>query len=224
MQASPESGVGLRGGDRDRISVLDHYPIIDDNAGASQIASHESAPSSTVASSRFDRALLSLTRTHAEGGPQQPSLLHFTTTMPSSCKELRAALAACLQQSDCILVQHNKPLDCLSPPLIDTLPEQCQQLKRGFRDCKKGMVDMRKRFRGNQPISSSLELEGGMDGNLFGQGEGGYVLVGGQKVEGVRKPKQLYGGKPAFEAVPEGHRGRGDEKGLGFDEDKTRGL
>ncbi|ETN40422.1 uncharacterized protein HMPREF1541_04699 [Cyphellophora europaea CBS 101466] len=141
--------------------------------------------------------------------------------MPSSCKELRAALAACLQQSDCILVEHHKPLDCLSPPLVHTLPEQCQQLKRGFRDCKKGMVDMRKRFRGHQPISASTELEGGNDGNLL-QPE--YVLVGGQKVEGVRKPRQLYGGKPAFEAVPEGERGRGDEKGLGFDADKTRGL
>jgi cytochrome c oxidase assembly factor 5 len=140
--------------------------------------------------------------------------------MPSSCKELRAALAACLQQSDCILIHHNKPLDCLSPPLIDTLPEQCQQLKRGFRDCKKGMVDMRKRFRGNQPISASAELEGGTDGNLGGE----YVLIGGQKVEGVRRPKQLYGGKPAFDAVPEGEKGRGEETGLGFDESKTRGL
>lgn len=119
-------------------------------------------------------------------------------------------------------MHHNKPLDCLSPPLVDTLPEQCQQLKRGFRDCKKGMVDMRKRFRGNQPISASAELEGGTEGNLAG--EGGYVLIGGQKVEGVRKPPQLYGGKPAFEAVPEGARGRGEETGLGFDEGKTRGL
>ena len=83
---------------------------------------------------------------------------------------------------------------------------------------------MRKRFRGNQPISASAELEGGMDGNLLGAGEGGYVLVGGQKVEGVRKPRQLYGGKPAFDAVPEGEKGRGEERGLGFGEDKTRGL
>ena len=137
--------------------------------------------------------------------------------MPSSCKELRAALAACLQSSDCILIDRHTPLECLSPPLVDTLPTQCQQLKRGFRDCKKGMVDMRKRFRGNQPVSVSSEIEGQ-----------GYLSVGGQKVEGVKKPKQLYGGTPAYE-TPMGEAGRGrvgvdEERGLGFDEGKTRGL
>lgn len=42
------------------------------------------------------------------------------------------------------------------------------------------MVDMRKRFRGNQPAAVSLELEGGAQG-------------------GMRK--QLYGGRPAVEAT-----------------------
>ena len=42
------------------------------------------------------------------------------------------------------------------------------------------MVDMRKRFRGNQPIAVSLELEGGAQGGI------------GQ---------QLYGGKPAVVAA-----------------------
>ena len=127
--------------------------------------------------------------------------------MPSSCKELRAALAACLQSSDCILIEHNQPLDCLSPPLVHTLPTECQQLKRGFRECKRGMVDMRKRFRGNQPISTSSELEGFRD-----------TLAGGRKVEGTEKPKQLYGGKEAF-GMPVR-----EEEGLGFDPERTRGL
>jgi cytochrome c oxidase assembly factor 5 len=67
------------------------------------------------------------------------------------------------------------------------------------------MVDMRKRFRGNAPISNSAELQGG------GSSGGG----GGQ----------LYGGKPAFEVV-EGMKkeARGEVEGLGFDESKTRGL
>jgi len=127
--------------------------------------------------------------------------------MPSSCKELRAALAACLQNSDCIMIDRHSPLECLSPPLLETLPEQCQQLKRGFRDCKRGMVDMRKRFRGNAPISSSLELEGG-GGHTGGAGQG-----------------QLYGGKPAFDVV-EGLKKeqKGEVEGLGFDPSKTRGL
>jgi cytochrome c oxidase assembly factor 5 len=66
------------------------------------------------------------------------------------------------------------------------------------------MVDMRKRFRGNQPISVSHELEGG------GPGQAGQV--GGP---------QLYGGKPAFEPV----KGRsGIEPESQMDPEKTRGL
>lgn len=38
-------------------------------------------------------------------------------------------------------------------PLAETLPTKCQQLKKGFGECRRGMVDMRKRFRGNQPVT-----------------------------------------------------------------------
>lgn len=106
------------------------------------------------------------------------------------------------------MVERHTPLECLSPPLKDTLPIQCQQLQRGFRDCKRGMVDMRKRFRGNQPVGASLELEGGMDGN---------VLPPGQQLDGSKQ--QLYGGKPAFEAVKERS---GDE--VKIDLSESRGL
>jgi cytochrome c oxidase assembly factor 5 len=41
------------------------------------------------------------------------------------------------------------------------MPTKCQQLKKGYGECKRGMVDMRKRFRGNQPIAVSKEIEGG---------------------------------------------------------------
>lgn len=77
------------------------------------------------------------------------------------------------------MVERHSAADCLRPPLLDTLPTKCQQLKRGYGECKRGMVDMRKRFRGNQPIAVSKELEGG-------RGGGGY---------------QLYGGKPAFSDI-----------------------
>jgi cytochrome c oxidase assembly factor 5 len=66
------------------------------------------------------------------------------------------------------------------------------------------MVDMRKRFRGNQPISVSMELEG----------------AGGQKIRGVGSG-QLYGGSPAFEAVKERS---GFEPENQMDPEKTRGL
>ncbi|QIW95237.1 hypothetical protein AMS68_000755 [Peltaster fructicola] len=81
--------------------------------------------------------------------------------MPASCKDIRAAVAVCLQNSDCVLIHRNTPSDCVRPPLKDTLPTQCQQLLHGYGECKKGMIDMRKRFRGNKPIANSLELEAG---------------------------------------------------------------
>jgi cytochrome c oxidase assembly factor 5 len=77
------------------------------------------------------------------------------------------------------MIYRNKPSDCLRPPLIDEMPMKCQQLKHAYGQCKRGMVDMRKRFRGNQPVSLSQELEGGTSGSV---GSGG----------------QLYAGKPAF--------------------------
>ncbi|KAI0883990.1 cytochrome c oxidase assembly protein PET191-domain-containing protein [Annulohypoxylon maeteangense] len=96
--------------------------------------------------------------------------------MPSSCKEIRAALADCLQQSDCVMVQRNTAADCLRSPLSETLPTKCQQLKKGFGECRRGMIDMRKRFRGNEPITF-------------------------QKLESTEKSGdgyQLYAGKSAF--------------------------
>lgn len=61
---------------------------------------------------------------------------------------------------------------------------------------------MRKRFRGNAPISTSVELEGS-----------------------GKRPGQLYGGKPAFDIAESMKKEqRGEVEGLGFDESKTRGL
>ena len=56
------------------------------------------------------------------------------------------------------MVQRHTASECLRPPLSESLPTKCQQLKKGFGDCRRGMIDMRKRFRGNQPITfRSLE-------------------------------------------------------------------
>jgi cytochrome c oxidase assembly factor 5 len=73
------------------------------------------------------------------------------------------------------MVDRNRAADCLREPLVDTLPLKCRQLKKGFGDCKRGMVDMRKRFRGNMPVQyrTMQEAEGG-------------------------KGYQMYAGKPAF--------------------------
>ncbi|KAK0723945.1 cytochrome c oxidase assembly protein PET191-domain-containing protein [Apiosordaria backusii] len=94
----------------------------------------------------------------------------------SSCKEIRDALAQCLQESECVMVQRNSAADCLREPLVDTLPLKCKQLKKGFGECRRGMVDMRKRFRGNQPIA--------------------FTKI--QKTEDTGEGYQLYAGKSAF--------------------------
>ncbi|KAI1323978.1 cytochrome c oxidase assembly protein PET191-domain-containing protein [Xylariaceae sp. FL0255] len=101
--------------------------------------------------------------------------------MPSSCKEIRAALAQCLQESECVMVHRNSAADCLRSPLAETLPTKCQQLKKGFGDCRRGMIDMRKRFRGNQPITFKT-LESAEEGE-------GYQLYAGRSAfgSGVRK-------------------------------------
>ncbi|CAP67865.1 uncharacterized protein PODANS_1_17440 [Podospora anserina S mat+] len=94
----------------------------------------------------------------------------------SSCKDIRDALAQCLQESECVMVQRNSAADCLREPLVDTLPLKCKQLKKGFGECRRGMVDMRKRFRGNQPIA--------------------FTKI--QKTEDTGEGYQLYAGKSAF--------------------------
>ncbi|KAF2758871.1 hypothetical protein EJ05DRAFT_475122 [Pseudovirgaria hyperparasitica] len=108
--------------------------------------------------------------------------------MPSSCKDIRTALAACLQESDCVMVSRNSAADCLREPLVNTLPPKCVQLKHTFGECKRGLIDMRKRFRGNMPISVSKELEGG----------------------GAQEGKMLYAGRPAYSS---NEGGGGREKG-----------
>ncbi|KAL1958682.1 hypothetical protein VTO42DRAFT_4025 [Malbranchea cinnamomea] len=125
--------------------------------------------------------------------------------MPSSCTEIRQALAQCLQESDCIMVQRHTPRECLSHPLVDDLPTRCQQLKKGLTDCKRGMVDMRKRFRGNQPVKIYKEK----DPNT------------GETIE-VRQPvPALYGGKPVFSSTV---KESGGNEFPPMDPEKTRGL
>ncbi|KAJ5775273.1 uncharacterized protein N7511_000284 [Penicillium nucicola] len=117
--------------------------------------------------------------------------------MPSSCNDIREALAQCLQESDCIMVQRHSPRECLKSPLAEELPMRCQQLRKGFSECKRGMIDMRKRFRGNQPISVNKEMES----------------------EKPESGGQLYAGQPAYQSVKPIN---GDE--VQMDPEKTRGL
>ena len=47
-----------------------------------------------------------------------------------------AALAACLADSDCVMVGRNKASDCLREPLVYTLPPRCRQLQQAYGQCK----------------------------------------------------------------------------------------
>ncbi|WVQ85158.1 hypothetical protein IAT38_007323 [Cryptococcus sp. DSM 104549] len=66
---------------------------------------------------------------------------------PAACQVAREDLVACLLRTDCVLKSGKTPMECLHSP--KELPEQCQHLIVRFADCKKGMLDMRRRFRGN---------------------------------------------------------------------------
>ncbi|KAK6462191.1 cytochrome c oxidase assembly protein PET191-domain-containing protein [Scheffersomyces coipomensis] len=75
--------------------------------------------------------------------------------MGASCKDQKKALAICLQRSPCVLIERNTPKDCLmDPELKKDLPELCLANFRAFMDCKNGVFDMRRRMRGNAPLSN----------------------------------------------------------------------
>lgn len=78
--------------------------------------------------------------------------------------------------------------DCLREPLVSDLPLRCQQLKKGYGDCKRGMIDMRKRFRGNKPLGSSTEGSGrGESKYIDGVGDGMLYASIGRKAEPPRQ-------------------------------------
>ncbi|KAF9569039.1 hypothetical protein CPC08DRAFT_757233 [Agrocybe pediades] len=76
--------------------------------------------------------------------------------MASSCQNLVAALKDCLKYSDCVLKDGHKPSECLKY-YSDDLPEECKSLRKASFECKRGMLDMRKRFRGNL-VGSQFEF------------------------------------------------------------------
>ncbi|KAF4619245.1 hypothetical protein D9613_005199 [Agrocybe pediades] len=76
--------------------------------------------------------------------------------MASSCQNLVAALKDCLKYSDCVLKDGHKPSECLKY-YSDDLPEECKSLRKATFECKRGMLDMRKRFRGNL-VGSQFEF------------------------------------------------------------------
>ncbi|KAG7865273.1 hypothetical protein KL918_004855 [Ogataea parapolymorpha] len=53
------------------------------------------------------------------------------------------------------MIERNKPKECISnPELAKDLPELCKAQLATFLECKRGIVDMRKRIRGNGTLST----------------------------------------------------------------------
>ena len=65
------------------------------------------------------------------------------------CDGLRYDLKTCLLNSECVHEYHHTPKACLSDPaLAPYVPEKCLVLANTFFECKRSLVDMRRRFRG----------------------------------------------------------------------------
>ncbi|CCE62071.1 hypothetical protein TPHA_0B03990 [Tetrapisispora phaffii CBS 4417] len=75
--------------------------------------------------------------------------------MGASCHDQKRAVAICLQRSPCVMIQRNTPQKCIEDPALSKdLPELCLAQMKAFLDCKRGMVDMTKRFTGNATLST----------------------------------------------------------------------
>ncbi|KAF0457892.1 Cytochrome c oxidase assembly factor 5 [Gigaspora margarita] len=69
--------------------------------------------------------------------------------MPS-CKEIREELVDCLLKSDCVVVKRHTVKECLQFENSADVPKECQSIRRSFFECRRGLLDMRRRFRGNK--------------------------------------------------------------------------
>ncbi|PVU94802.1 hypothetical protein BB559_002913 [Furculomyces boomerangus] len=68
--------------------------------------------------------------------------------MPT-CEGVRKQFINCILGSDCVLVNRNSVNDCVkNKELHKTLPDKCILLSQSLFDCKRGLLDMRKRSRG----------------------------------------------------------------------------
>ncbi|XP_011504320.1 PREDICTED: cytochrome c oxidase assembly factor 5 [Ceratosolen solmsi marchali] len=65
----------------------------------------------------------------------------------SKCANFRAQLKMCLLQTDCCKVHKITPRECLLSK-HESVPEQCYILKNTFFECKRSIIDARRRFRG----------------------------------------------------------------------------
>ncbi|KAI0303117.1 cytochrome c oxidase assembly protein PET191-domain-containing protein [Russula brevipes] len=78
--------------------------------------------------------------------------------MSNYCEPLLAALKDCILHSDCVIQKGRLPSECIKHHL-DELPEECRSLRLAAFECKRGMLDMRKRFRGNSAGAAAARIK-----------------------------------------------------------------
>ncbi|KJE90810.1 hypothetical protein CAOG_009490 [Capsaspora owczarzaki ATCC 30864] len=70
--------------------------------------------------------------------------------MSSSCSGTRQDFIDCVLSSPCIQEDKRSFRECLAKENQDRVPDYCRQLQQLLFDCKRGMIDMRNRIRGNK--------------------------------------------------------------------------
>ncbi|XP_011305228.1 cytochrome c oxidase assembly factor 5 [Fopius arisanus] len=65
----------------------------------------------------------------------------------SRCAGVRADLKICLLESDCCKIQKKTPKECIRTT-DGSVPEDCQALRYVLYECKRSLIDGRRRFRG----------------------------------------------------------------------------
>ncbi|KAJ1796723.1 Dephospho-CoA kinase (Dephosphocoenzyme A kinase) (COAE) [Coemansia sp. RSA 2399] len=68
--------------------------------------------------------------------------------MPT-CEGIREEYIQCILRSECVFIQRHSVQDCIkSKDLVALVPDECHNLRQSMFECKRGLLDMRKRMRG----------------------------------------------------------------------------
>ncbi|KAI9502281.1 Dephospho-CoA kinase (Dephosphocoenzyme A kinase) (COAE) [Coemansia spiralis] len=68
--------------------------------------------------------------------------------MPT-CEGVREEYIECLLRSECVFIKRHSVEECIKNKDLATLiPDKCHSLRQSLFECKRGLLDMRKRMRG----------------------------------------------------------------------------
>ncbi|KAJ2793847.1 Dephospho-CoA kinase (Dephosphocoenzyme A kinase) (COAE) [Coemansia sp. 'formosensis'] len=68
--------------------------------------------------------------------------------MPS-CDGIREEFIRCMLRSECVFIKRHSVAECVTNKELESLvPNHCHLLRQSLFDCKRGLIDMRRRMRG----------------------------------------------------------------------------